>query len=302
MVAQLLDRYRALSFPLQGPRDIPLTELWEDSDPQFRPSRELLAQIAADDDDPTSGRPVWSMDRPILPLVNACFKVGAPTVGSCAGHAHDYSTAPHLLFAGCAARDVAVLRAVARAVPLAHLAYTLDVKLGLRGREHAGVRWGYRERVDPHRSFDMASLRQFDEAALRGSASVLSLGPALPCAGAPSPEQSLLRRVGTLAGSRTFADLPAAGAWSAEPTLDGFRELLRVSISEADLKDRPLALDEAPWRLRAIAQRKRPNQFGQLEWFIDWEWIISAEAFEDLCAAVESAMATNDRARVNVAP
>jgi len=195
-------------------------QLLEDPDLRFRPCPALLEVIDASDRDPSCLRPVYSLDRPIVPVLNAFFAVGLITTTSCAGHLPDDVPSPHVALRDVTTRSLEAIRLVAQMLPRALIEHWVYIQQGVQ-REGLVLHWGV-DRLDDRHGFGAPQLEELDRAVLDAAERFQSEVGALPEANASTPEIDLLR---VLAAEQR---VDGSDLWL---TILERPELLRLSIS-----------------------------------------------------------------------
>jgi hypothetical protein len=280
-VRRLRERYGECRYQLSDERDRPILELIDDPDPAFRPCAALLETIDEFDQRPTTIRPVYQLDRPVLPLLNALFALGLVTNTSCAGHRAEDSLSPHVSVDGLSSRAAEAFRVLAQHLPMVRVSYSEHRRCGLGQPifKRMTAHWGFAEIEDPRRGYRESQLAEFDAGVLAATETLNGTRPTL--AGmAESAAGQLTSRVAGLVGGSPLAFPTGGGAgWLTAPELDD-GDVLGVVLTDAGRTAWELGPCEAGWRLQAELSRRTVG------WIDLWGWEVRAESFAELSARV----------------
>jgi hypothetical protein len=283
-LARLHGRYSAVRFAThEDGRDLPILDLIDDPDPRFRPSPALLEEIDRFDQLPTTTRPVYQLDRPTVPLLNACFDAGLVTITSCAGHSHSDDRTPHLGLRGLSGRAQAVAAILAAHLPSARIEYGLArhrTPLSLFPTDRFTrllLRWNVPGPDATTRSYTEDELVDLDRRVLVAAVAVRAAIPQLP-ADEPSRQELLLERIGAFVKG-AGADLPTIGGarWLQEVELAPGDWLSADLIADTTDEARVRASQVQAWHLDCGLQRRT-----EAGWVTLWEWKRDASTFAEL--------------------
>jgi len=250
-------------------RDIPIERLLRDRDERFRPNPMLAESVMQD---------LGSLDRQIVPLLNALYDIGVPTAGCCAGHRRERGSmiGAHVAFEGAGTRVEAAAGLLASLFPghrRTDVRYKADIEPPYRTGAITFVELAVQDELD-------RDLRVHDRY-VKAADAVRRRGAEIPRNDRSTAAQRLMAQVYAELRQRDIKDRP--GTLWREP---GYAELdmwLHHHNPAAECEDvegpRDDVATEARWCFVAYDQpRGKPY----------WRWVVRANSFRQLAARLRA--------------